>query len=241
MRDRRGHAGFGSRSFIHRAERSGRSGYLLPMRIRKPFLLPVVLGALSCTEVELRPAALGAKLPTSMLVDEAAELVAQMKPPPGACAGKPDLAVDALTFSAATLHVTLTNGATADVPLQGKANICVRVKNVGPASWSAAADQSSISVSTDNGVISGTLAGITTLAPGAVVERCSFVTVPGLLKVGHEPEGPGKCPVSKMVTARIVLDPDFASDASTSNDDCLAKNNTKTAQFDYMYNASCVI
>lgn len=201
------------------------------MRTAKPLLLLVALGASSCTEVELPPAAVGAMLPTSLF----------FKPPPGVCSGKPDLAVDAVTFAPATISVQLTNGQTANVALQGQAKVCVKIKNVGPAAWSADAAQSNISVATDNGVISGTLAGVTTLGAGASVERCGFVAVPGLLKVGHEPEGPGKCPVSKMVTARIVLDPDAASDASTSNNDCLAKNNDKTVQFDYMYNASCVI
>ncbi|HWB78246.1 MAG TPA: hypothetical protein VG755_24945 [Nannocystaceae bacterium] len=202
------------------------------MRTAKPLLFLVALGALSCTQVELPPAGALAMLPTSLF----------FKPPPGSmCSGKPDLAVEAVTFAPATISVQLPNGQTANVALQSQAKACVKIKNVGPAAWSAGAGQSNISVASDNGVISGTLAGVTSLAAGAVVERCAIVNVPGLLKVGHEPEGPGKCPVSKMVTAKIVLDPDAGSDASTSNDDCLAKNNEKTVQFDYMYNASCVI
>ncbi len=192
--------------------------------------LVLALGVTACTtasETELQSlgAALGnlplaaPKLPQNQLPPN--QLPPGSTPQLQLCTSKPDLNV---------ASISATNSGYA-----GWLYVCARVKNTGGATWTSNASQVAVR-STSNASGSGTVngSGFASLASGATVNRCGWMKLPGLLRMGHDEPQWGECKATLTVTSSLSFDPDILSDGNTANDDCLATNNKRTSSFNYM-------
>jgi hypothetical protein len=113
--------------------------------------------------------------------------------------------------------------------------VCTSVRNNGGVAWSSNAAQ--ISVQARASVTGSTVSnagGIASLAPSASVNKCGWMKVPGLLRMGHSTPQWGECAATLTVTSQFVFDPDILSDGNTANDDCLSTNNKRSTAFNYM-------
>lgn len=133
------------------------------------------------------------------------------------CAGMPDLAIMDLT--------TTTNS-------PGWVWACATVQNSGGLAWSSRESQVGVAVVDSLGgrVIAG---GIASLAPGVSLDKCGWVRVPGLLRIGVETLRSGECEATMTLTAQLQFDLDIRNDGNPANDDCLASDNARSVSVAY--------
>jgi hypothetical protein len=196
-----------------------------------------VLGSSGCTTAnEVDTAALGGALGQLNLAAIAAPTLPPNALPPNAlppgvtpqlqlCKSRPDVAVESVS-------------APSSAP--GWLRVCTTVKNRGGAAWSSNASQVMVQASAGRESVSGT--GFSGLAAGSTVQRCGWLKLPGLLRLGHDAKPAANvCNASVNVTSQLVFDPDILLDGNSANDDCLSTNNKRTVSINYVFSGSCPI